>query len=102
MILVNSMKTTQQIWEDKLWPIRNGVYFVDCTVAMLKILMPWETADKTVSVTVSGLVTLDRIDELREHKKTHLTRLCEQSYDDLELRVVGGEGAHGSAGEHVK
>ena len=54
------MKTIQQMWEDKSWPIRNGIYFADDTVAVLKILMPWENSEEAVSVSVAGSATLEQ------------------------------------------
>ena len=92
------MKTIQQMWEDKSWPIRNGIYFADDTVAVLKILMPWENSEEAVSVSVAGSATLEQAEELRENKETHLAQLCEQANVGLDLRVVGGEGSHGSEG----
>ena len=92
------MKTTQQMWESKMWPVRNGVYIADGTVALLKVLMPWESVDKRISASVSGSAMLDQIGEYRENKLTHLAPLCEQSYADLNLSIFAGEGAHGSEG----
>jgi len=81
-----------------MWPVRNGLYLADGTVALLKILMPRENHDSTVFARVSSSVELGQVDEFRENKTTHLAPLCEQSYVDLNLRIFGGEGAHGSEG----
>lgn len=98
MIPPNAMKTIQQIWDNKLWPIRNGIYFDDGRVALLNISMPWENVGKAVSVSVASLTQLEQIDEFRENCTTHLSPLCQESYPDMNLRVYGGEGGHGSEG----
>jgi hypothetical protein len=92
------MKTTQQMWEDKLWPIRNGLYFADGTVVLLSILMPWETANKAVSIKISKTVTLEEVEEFGKNETTRIGSNNEQSYPDLNLRVLSGEASHGSEG----
>jgi hypothetical protein len=92
------MGKIQQMWEDKRWSCRNGLYFQDDTVAPLSILMPWETATKTVSVQVSNRATIDRVENIKKNETTRIGSNGEQSYPDLNLRVIGGEASHGSEG----
>ena len=98
MIFFHTMKSTQQMWENRTWPVRNGLYIADGTVALLKVSMPWETSDKRISVIVSGSAKLEQIHELRENRLTHLASLCEESNAGLKLTIFAGEGAHGSEG----
>jgi hypothetical protein len=88
----------QRMLGNKRWPIRNGLYFPDGTVVLLNVQMPWETATRTVSVTVSKTIAIDDIEEIKEEQMTHFFWNNEQSYADLNLRVSAGEGSWGSEG----
>jgi hypothetical protein len=98
MSLLTQVKKTQQIWDLRICPIRNGIYFANDSVALLDIRMPWENTDEEIFIINLGLVSLERAQEFLEHQMTHLMQLCEQSYADLNLRIIGGEGSYGSEG----
>jgi hypothetical protein len=91
------MRSVQEMWECRRWPIRNGIYYADDTVQFLEVSMPWETEFKTISIQPTRRVRLDEFD-LQTNLTTVIGADCESSDADLNLRLFGGGGAHGSEG----
>ena len=85
--------------EAQAWPARSGIYLASGTIILLTVSMPWETKAKNVSVQIGNSLQWDRVVDAPEFKaRTHLMQLCERDYPELDIRVVGGEGSHGSEG----
>ena len=88
----------QQMLESERWPIRNGLYFPDGRVILLSVLMPWEVANESVSVTITNTVTIDEIEEIKSDYMTDCIWKNEQRYEGMNLCVSPGEGSWGSEG----
>jgi len=91
-------KTIQQIWKDRRWPIRDGIYFADETVALIDIGNPQDITKEAFSATVHSYVKLNTLKEFQEDYKTHLCETFKQEYPDADVTVLCGEGSHGSEG----
>jgi len=86
------------MWEEKRWPIRNGIYFADETVVLMDVSIPWKIGDETPSATISNSIKLNELEEFQKNIKTRIGQSCEQSYPKLNLLISCGGGSHGSEG----